>query len=70
MIVFAKKPLEIQSVVEYLGRYTHKLPLATRELKALTAKRDFDYKDYRVAGAKKKMTLTHQNLFGVSCCIA
>jgi hypothetical protein len=28
----------------------------------------FDYKDYQMAGYQKKMTLTHQNLFGV--CVA
>jgi hypothetical protein len=42
MVVFAKKPFgSPKSVVEYLGRYTPKSPLATTELKALTGKCDF-----------------------------
>jgi hypothetical protein len=67
---FAKKPLEIQSRWWNIWDVTPiKSPLVTRELKVLMLKMYFDYKDYRIAGAKKKMTLTHQNLFGVLRCI-
>jgi hypothetical protein len=69
-LFFAKKPLEIQSQWWNIWDVTPiKSPLVTRELKVLTLKMYFDYKDYRIAGAKKKMTLTHQNLFGVLRCI-
>jgi hypothetical protein len=61
-VVFAKKPFgNPQSVVEYLGRYTHKIAISNHRIKSIdNEKVTFDYKDYRVAGVKKQMTLTHQ----------
>ncbi len=61
-VVFAKKPFgSIKSVVEYLGRYTHKIAVSKQRIKSIDGQNvTFDYKDYRIAGAKKKMTLTHQ----------
>jgi secreted Zn-dependent insulinase-like peptidase len=61
-VVFAKKPFgNTKSVVEYLGRYTHKIAISNQRIKSIDGQNvTFDYKDYRIAGAKKKMTLTHQ----------
>ena len=61
-IVFTKKPFgNAKSVVEYLGRYTHKIAISNNRIKSIDNENvTFDYKDYRMAGAKKKMTLTHQ----------
>ena len=61
-VVFAKKPFgSPKSVVEYLGRYTHKIAISNHRIKAIDDQNlTFEYKDYRVAGAKKQMTLTHQ----------
>jgi hypothetical protein len=61
-VVFAKKPFgSPKSVVEYLGRYTHKIAISNQRIKSIDGQNvTFDYKDYRMAGAKKKMTLTHQ----------
>ena len=61
-IVFTKKPFEsTKSVMEYLGRYTHKIAISNQRIKSTDGQNvTFDYKDYRVAGAKKQMTLTHQ----------
>ena len=61
-VVFAKKPFgSPNSVVEYLGRYTHKIAISNHRIKSIdNEKVTFDYKDYRVAGVKKQMTLTHQ----------
>jgi hypothetical protein len=61
-VVFAKKPFgSPKSVVEYLGRYTHKIAISNQRIKSIDQQNvAFDYKDYRVAGAKKQMTLTHQ----------
>jgi hypothetical protein len=61
-VVFAKKPFgNTKSVVEYLGRYTHKIAISNHRIKSIDAQNvTFDYKDYRVAGAKKQMTLTHE----------
>lgn len=61
-VVFAKKPFgNSKSVVEYLGRYTHKIAISNHRIKAIDDKNvTFDYKDYRQNGFKKQMTLTHQ----------
>jgi secreted Zn-dependent insulinase-like peptidase len=60
-VVFAKKPFgSSKSVVEYLGRYTHKIAISNHRIKSIDNQNvTFDYKDYRVAGVKKQMTLTH-----------
>ena len=61
-VVFAKRPFgSPKSVVEYLGRYTHKIAISNHRLKEIDAKNvTFDYKDYNQKGIKKQMTLTHQ----------
>jgi hypothetical protein len=61
-VVFAKKPFgNSKSVVEYLGRYTHKIALSNNRIKNIDAQNvTFDYKDYRQNGVKKQMTLTHK----------
>lgn len=61
-IVFAKKPFgSPKSVVEYLGRYTHKIAISNHRIKSIDNENViFDYKDYRQNGVKKPMTLTHQ----------
>jgi Putative transposase/Transposase zinc-binding domain len=59
-IVFAKKPFgSPKTVVEYLGRYTHKIAISNhRILKVDDEKVTFSYKDYRQKGIKKVMVLT------------
>ena len=61
-VVFAKRPFgSPKAVVEYLGRYTHKIAISNRRIKAVDGQNvTFDYKDYRQSGIKKQMTLTHQ----------
>jgi hypothetical protein len=64
-VVFAKKPFgNAQSVVEYLGRYTHKIAISNHRIKNIDAQNiTFDYKDYREKEPlkiKKQMTLSHQ----------
>ena len=60
-VVFAKRPFgSPKSVVEYLGRYTHKIAISNHRIKAIDGKKvTFDYKDYKQNGCKKQMTLTH-----------
>jgi hypothetical protein len=57
--VYAKRPFAgPQSVVEYLGRYTHKIAISNPRLKNHEAgKVTFSYKDYRQGGVKKEMSL-------------
>ena len=61
-IVYAKHPFgNAKSVIEYLGRYTHKIAISNRRLKAMDSRTvNFAYKDYRSKGEKKLMTLTHE----------
>ena len=60
-VVFAKKPFgNAHSVVEYLGRYTHKIAISNNRIKSIDAQNvTFAYKDYNQNGSKKQMTLTH-----------
>ena len=60
-VVFAKKPFgSPKSVVEYLGRYTHKIAISNNRIQSIDSQNvTFSYKDYRQNGFKKQMTLTH-----------
>lgn len=61
-VVFAKRPFgSPKSVVEYLGRYSHKIAISNHRIKAMDEKSvTFDYKDYGQQGFKKQMTLGHR----------
>jgi hypothetical protein len=58
-VVYAKQPFTgVQSVVEYLGRYTHKIAISNHRIKSVEdGKVIFAYKDYRHGSVKKEMTL-------------
>ena len=59
-VVFAKQPFgNAASVVEYLGRYTHKIAISNHRILQVDKHTvTFSYKDYRMAGNKKQLTLT------------
>lgn len=61
-VVFAKRPFgSPKSVIEYLGRYTHKIAISNHRIQSIDNETvTFNYKDYKQKGAKKQMTLTHQ----------
>lgn len=58
-VVFAKRPFNgPQSVIEYLGRYTHKIAISNHRIKNISEGNiTFSYKDYRAAALTKEMTL-------------
>lgn len=58
-VVYAKRPFTgPQSVVEYLGRYTHKIAISNHRIKHIDDKQvTFSYKDYKHGSVKKEMTL-------------
>ena len=60
-VVYAKKPFgTAHSVVEYLGRYTHKVAISNNRIQEVDDKNvTFKYKDYRQNGTKKQMVLSH-----------
>ncbi len=59
-IVYAKQPFGgPQQVVEYLGRYTHKVAISNHRIKKVDEQGDvtFRYKDYADGNKKKEITL-------------
>jgi len=58
-VVYAKRPFSgPQSVIEYLGRYTHKIAISNHRIKNISNdKITFSYKDYRNNGLKREMEL-------------
>ena len=60
-VVYGKRPFGgPKQVIEYLGRYTHKIAISNHRIKEVTDKEvRFGYKDYRKEGQKKEMTLSH-----------
>ena len=61
-VVFAKKPFgNPKSVVEYLGRYSHKIAISNNRIQNIDNQNvTFKYKDYKQNGFKKRMTLSHK----------
>lgn len=60
-VVYAKQPFGgPEQVIEYLGRYTHKIAISNHRIKAVNnSKVLFNYKDYRDQGKVKQMSLSH-----------
>jgi hypothetical protein len=58
-VVYAKRPFgNPQSVIEYLGRYTHKIAISNHRILNINQSTvSFSYKDYRKGGQKQEMTL-------------
>ena len=58
-VVYAKRPfIGPEQVIEYLGRYTHKIAISNHRLKSIAGNTvSFTWKDYREGGKKKVMTL-------------
>lgn len=51
----------LSGIIEYLGRYTHKVAISNQRIKEVTDQQiRFEYKDYRKGGEKKEMTLTNR----------
>ncbi len=58
-VVYAKRLFGgPEQVIEYLGRYTHKIAISNHRLKGIEEKHvTFSYKDYKQSGKKKLMIL-------------
>ena len=61
-VVYAKRPFGgPKQVIEYLGRYTHKIAISNHRLQNVDqASTTFSYKDYKCNGQKKTMTLSNE----------
>ena len=60
-VVYAKRPFGgPKQVIEYLGRYTHKVAISNHRIQEVTpAEVTFSYKDYRNGSSQKQMTLSN-----------
>lgn len=58
-VIYAKRPFNgPDSVIEYLGRYTHKIAISNHRIRNISEGQvTFSYKDYRQRAAIKEMTL-------------
>ena len=58
-VVYAKQPfMGPKQVIEYLGRYTHKIAISNHRIKKIESNKVcFSYKDYAHGGIQKEMTL-------------
>ena len=61
-VVYCKQPFwGSAQVIEYLGRYTHKIAISNHRIKAIADNTiTFTAKDYRKGGQKHLITLSHQ----------
>ncbi len=61
-VVYAKRPFGGPAqVIEYLGRYSHKVAISNHRIRDVTADHvTFTYKDYRQGSRKKEMQLSNE----------
>lgn len=61
-VVYAKRPFGgPQQVIEYLGRYTHKVAISNHRIQNISSQAvSFTCKDYRHSGTTKLMTLSNE----------
>ena len=61
-VVYAKRPFQHpMQVIEYLGRYTHKVAISNHRIECLDENTvSFNYKDYRHSGNQKVLKLNHE----------
>ncbi|RRT86258.1 IS91 family transposase, partial [Empedobacter falsenii] len=61
-VVYAKRPFAgPKQVIEYLGRYTHKVAISNHRIKNVTNKEvTISYKDYRDGSKTKQLTLKNE----------
>src|ERR1700732_2208151 len=71
-VVYAKPPFGgPERVLDYLGRYTHRVAISNHRLKELKhGQVTFAYKDYQHQGQQKEMTLPGMNSYGAFCCMS
>lgn len=61
-VVYAKRPFGgPKQVIEYIGRYTHKVAISNHRIQQVTCDRViFKYKDYKSKGITKEMNLSNE----------
>jgi hypothetical protein len=68
-VVYAKQPfMGPKQVIEYLGRYTHKIAISNHRIKEISnGKVSFIYKDYADGSKQKRMTLEAEEFLRRFC---
>lgn len=68
-VVYAKRPFHnVHSVIEYLGRYTHKIAISNHRIKNISSNSvKISYKDYRNAAVIKEMELNSMEFINRFC---
>lgn len=68
-VIYAKRPFgSPKTVIEYLGRYTHKIAISNHRLKTIdNGEISFTYKDYNEGGKQKRMTLKAEEFLRRFC---
>lgn len=68
-VIYAKQPFKnAEGVLEYLGRYSHKIAISNHRLKAISdGKVSFSYKDYAHGSVTKRMTLEAEEFLRRFC---
>lgn len=68
-VIYAKQPFKgPEAVVEYLGRYSHKIAISNHRIKAVSdGKVSFTYKDYAHGSVTKTMTLDAEEFLRRFC---
>ena len=57
-VVFCKRPLKVGDVIDYLGRYSHRIAISNRRIVEVSDTHvTFQYKDYKSEAAIKNMTI-------------
>ena len=64
--VYTKKPIKSpESVVKYLGKYTHRVAISNNRIKHIDEKQvTFSWKNYRKGSQKGLLTLSHEEFIG------
>ena len=70
-VIYAKQPFSgVKSVVEYLGRYSHKIAISNHRISNIDKQNrtvTFNYKDYKENGTKKSLTINAEEFIRRFC---
>lgn len=67
-VVYCKRPMRIGTVIDYLGRYSHRVAITNRRFTHVDGQTvRFIYKDYKQKGIQKEMTLSSEEFLRRFC---
>lgn len=67
-VVYCKRPMKIGTVIDYLGRYSHRIAISNRRITDVNDHTvSFTYKEYKQNGINKEMTLSGEEFLRRFC---